>query len=273
MPTRFEVERSVLASELPGPCKCVMLVLAVWTDNATAAIPPSSRKSLNEIAQAAGYDKSTVTRCLGLLEDSGWIKRRKPTMAEMKTGGKTGYRLLIAPVKPTLTLVAPRTTPPRPSRTVHQGVSSQNAGGRCTTQQGVGAPRTRRSITKSITKNTYAESFGEFWKIYPRQVGKRTAATAFDRACKRASYEEVMLGAKRLRDDPNLPAPKFIPHPTTWLNRDGWLDEPLPPLGVGGQSAFATTAEEPIARGTIRVGSRRTEHTTTDGGPDELAVF
>lgn len=239
MPTRFEVERAVLASDLSPACKCVMLVLAVWTDNASAAIPPDSRKSLNEIARAASVDKSTVTRCLGLLEDAGWIKRRKPTMAEMKAGGKTGYRLLIAPAKPTLTLVAPRTTPPRPSRTVQQGVSSQNAGGRCTTQQGVGAPRNRRSITKSITKNTYAESFGEFWKTYPRRVGKRTAATAFDRACKRASVEEIILGAKHLRDDPNLPAANFIPHPTTWLNRDGWLDDPLPPLASDGQPTDA----------------------------------
>ncbi len=40
----------------------------------------------------------------------------------------------------------------------------------------------------------------------------------------------MLAGAQRLRDDPNR-EPAFTPHPTTWLNRDGWQDEPCPPRG------------------------------------------
>lgn len=73
------------------------------------------------------------------------------------------------------------------------------------------------------------DAFSTFWNIYPRRVGKKTAETAFVKAVKSgASAEEILAGARRLRDDPNLPEPKFIPHPSTWLNRGGWEDDPHP---------------------------------------------
>lgn len=74
------------------------------------------------------------------------------------------------------------------------------------------------------------KAFDQFWAIYPRKVGKRVALNAFARAVSRASPTAIVDGAQRLAEDPNLPESRFIPHPTTWLNRDGWDDDPLPPL-------------------------------------------
>jgi hypothetical protein len=74
------------------------------------------------------------------------------------------------------------------------------------------------------------ESFDVFWAIYPRKVGKPKALAAFLRALGRATADLILAGAQRLRDDPNR-EPQFTPHPTTWLNRDGWEDDPLPPRG------------------------------------------
>lgn len=73
-----------------------------------------------------------------------------------------------------------------------------------------------------------ATAFARFWSAYPRKVGKKTAETKFKTALKRADAETIIAGAHRLADDPNLPEAQFIPHPSTWLNRDGWEDEPLP---------------------------------------------
>lgn len=73
------------------------------------------------------------------------------------------------------------------------------------------------------------EYFDEFWAAYPRKVGKQKARTKFTTATKRADPHTIIAGAKRLATDPNLPEKQFIPHPTTWLERDGWDDEPLPP--------------------------------------------
>jgi hypothetical protein len=72
-------------------------------------------------------------------------------------------------------------------------------------------------------------AFDGFWKRYPRKVGKADAARAFTRALRRVESPDVILKAL----DRLIPAwargdPKFIPHPSTWLNRDGWDDDPPP---------------------------------------------
>ncbi|MBY0797852.1 hypothetical protein [Corynebacterium parakroppenstedtii] len=93
--------------------------------------------------------------------------------------------------------------------------------------------------------------FTEFWKTYPRKVGKDRARKAFASACRRATAEEIIEGAKRLAADPNLPDKQFIPHPTTWLNGGGWDDEPLPdrtPSRPMSQRKTVTEQAEEVAR-------------------------
>lgn len=80
---------------------------------------------------------------------------------------------------------------------------------------------------------TTADRFDEFWNHFPRKVGKDKARTAYASARKRATEETIVQGAIRFANDPNLPEKQFIPHPTTWLNRGGWDDEPLPPRTDG----------------------------------------
>ncbi|GAA2941112.1 hypothetical protein ACFO7V_16730 [Glutamicibacter bergerei] len=72
-----------------------------------------------------------------------------------------------------------------------------------------------------------ATRFEEFWKIYPRKVGKDKAEPKYATCLKRADEQTIIDGAHRLANDPNLPEKKYIPHPTTWLERGGWNDEPL----------------------------------------------
>lgn len=71
------------------------------------------------------------------------------------------------------------------------------------------------------------ESFGKFYGVFPRHEGRGKAEPAFERACRRAEADIIIAGAQRYRDDPNREA-GFTALPTTWLNRDGWLDDPLP---------------------------------------------
>lgn len=88
---------------------------------------------------------------------------------------------------------------------------------------------TRSERTTLLTPAERAGTFAAFWEVYPRKVGKRRAESAHRSALGRAEAGVIHEGATRLAEDPNLPESQFIPHPTTWLNRDGWLDEPLPP--------------------------------------------
>jgi len=75
---------------------------------------------------------------------------------------------------------------------------------------------------------TAASEFDKFWQAYPRRVGKQAALKAFIREAKATNPAEIIAGAQRLADDPNLPDITFVPHPATWLSRACWLDEPYP---------------------------------------------
>ena len=86
-------------------------------------------------------------------------------------------------------------------------------------------------------------AFEAFWAVWPRKVAKRAAAKAWAHAIKRASPADIIAGARRYTTDPNLPEPKYIPYPATWLNGDRWLDSPEPQRRSGprGLSAIGST--------------------------------
>ena len=94
----------------------------------------------------------------------------------------------------------------------------------------------------STAPQSSATRFDEFWSAYPRKVGKKKARGKYQAAAKRASEEKIIAGAHDLAKDPNLPETLYIPHPSTWLERDGWEDEPLPPRG--GQQSRSQQAWE-----------------------------
>lgn len=77
-----------------------------------------------------------------------------------------------------------------------------------------------------VSKKLYKKDFEDFYLAYPRKVGKQNAAKAFDQAVKRASIEDIASGLERIITSWSNKDPQYIPHPATWLNRDGWLDEP-----------------------------------------------
>lgn len=97
-------------------------------------------------------------------------------------------------------------------------------------------------VIEDEPKATTPNRFEEFWAAYPRKMGKQKAITKFKAALKRADAQTIIDGAHRLANDPNLPEATFIPHPTTWIERNGWEDEPLP-------MRFRTKSDERLAVG------------------------
>lgn len=95
-------------------------------------------------------------------------------------------------------------------------------------------------------RNIYPEDFETFWHHYPRKQGKRDAHKAWQKATRRHPAAAITRAAATLAADPNLPETRYIPHPATWLNRDGWLDEPCPPnidQRAGPITAYAQAAK------------------------------
>ena len=86
-------------------------------------------------------------------------------------------------------------------------------------------------------KEKYPQQFETWWKTYPRKVAKPKALTAWKSALKRTNEQTLTEATQRFAQHHKQAhtEPRFIPHPTTWLNRDGWNDE-LP------QAPNATTA-------------------------------
>ncbi len=70
--------------------------------------------------------------------------------------------------------------------------------------------------------------FEEFWRAYPRKVGKGAARKAWGRVPADVAFADLMVAVDGLaRRHRALPAQdrRFTPHPTTWLNQERWDDE------------------------------------------------
>lgn len=85
----------------------------------------------------------------------------------------------------------------------------------------------KKTTNKDISSNE--QLFNKFWGIYPRKVAKAAAKKAFDKAMELVDEETLFTAVTALANDPNLPETTFIKHPATWLNTEGWEDEPYPP--------------------------------------------
>jgi len=88
-------------------------------------------------------------------------------------------------------------------------------------------PETEAKTETKAEVETDLMSFDSFWKAYPRKVGKVKAHQAWKRAKDKPPITdliaEVELQSRSVEWQKD--GGQFIPHPATWLNRGGWLDE------------------------------------------------
>lgn len=76
--------------------------------------------------------------------------------------------------------------------------------------------------------NEYNGAFGEFWKCYPKKVGKDAALKAWKK--RKGIDEKLLIILEALETQKNSVGWKkdfgqFIPNPATWLNEGRWQDE------------------------------------------------
>lgn len=80
----------------------------------------------------------------------------------------------------------------------------------------------------SNKKNQKDEGFDEFWRHYPKRVGKLDATKAWKQTAKKrpslvqliSKVDELSVSEGWLKD-----SGQYVPHPATWLRRGGWDDE------------------------------------------------
>jgi len=70
--------------------------------------------------------------------------------------------------------------------------------------------------------------FQEWYKDYPRKIGRGNALRNYKSARKKASQQQLLDGLKRYVVECKGKEVAFIAHPATWLNGERWLDEHAP---------------------------------------------
>lgn len=156
---------------------------------------------LEVTAEGGGRGMATVYRLPMVARENGAVTSDKPEET-VQSDAPNGALTLLETVRSETETVRSRVHP--------NGVTTEESNGR----------DQRAAIL--------AAGFDEFWSVYPLRRGKGTARTAWGRAVKRAGgIGTIIDGAIAYRDDPNR-RDGYTAHPTTWLNADGWEDDPLP---------------------------------------------
>ena len=171
------------------------------------------------IAEESGLSERTVRTMLGHLEQIGVVERRSRRGGEGHQTAKTDAYTL----HPNGRTEAPADVAGSPKRPANGSQATGNQ------QQITPLIEVDREEVDRDTREgaliPVLSAFDAFWSVWPKKVGKPDAERAWAKAVRSATPETIMAGAIAYRDNPGRPERQFIPHPATWLNRQGWNDE------------------------------------------------
>lgn len=90
-----------------------------------------------------------------------------------------------------------------------------------------GSPsKTRKSRKKTELTKEQRITFDRFWGLWPKKVSKGQAEIAWAKLDPNEDFTDVIIaGVERAIKHDKRFDNGYIPHPATWLNAKGWLDE------------------------------------------------
>jgi len=71
----------------------------------------------------------------------------------------------------------------------------------------------------------YPLAFQNFWKLYPRRVGKKVAFKMWEIAIEQVEPEVIMRAVREQLEAGEFTEVRYTPHPSTWLRGERWEDE------------------------------------------------
>ena len=172
--------------------KFILVLLGNYADEKDECYP-----SHKHLAKKVGLkDSKSVQKTIKQFEQLGWlkIKHRK------KENGSYTSNLY------TLTLPNPHDTP--------------------TPNKALSLPAQETPNTKDDKKTNNADvkvNFNQFWKTYPRKVGKQSAFKTFSKFDMK-TIAKIMYAVQIFAIETKDKDEKFIPHASTWLNQERFLD-------------------------------------------------
>jgi hypothetical protein len=206
---RWELERAVLASDLPAPSRHLMLTLATWADMSTATIPTKFTPSLTVLTNTTGLDRATVRRHLNRLERDGWVVRRRPAPEKARAEhARTTYRLTIPDKQ------AARGTEPLARGTEPPELGAESRKARGTVPLITNPYQDNHARTRARRDLTPATAAAEMKKILGQPITEQDAETAirdFLQNANGAIPNKLRDFCKAVRDHPERYRPTPIP--------------------------------------------------------------
>lgn len=93
----------------------------------------------------------------------------------------------------------------------------------------------------NLSQQEHLPNFDDFWDKCPRKIAKGAARKAYKAALMKATPKEIIFGMERYARSCVGKDPKFICHPSTWLNQERWADveyTPSPQIRVREREAI-----------------------------------
>lgn len=191
------------------------------------------RATREEIAEETGLSPDQIKRIMTWLVDQGYVE----SVAHHLEGKWDQTRSLRVPVDQADSTHA-RADSPDIGADSHRwiGAESPDPIGAESPNPPIKTPKTVKTLDGPKTSSEIDHAFGIFWEIYPRHIAKAKARIAFEKAVQKERAAVIVEGARAYRRSVGDSDPKFIAHPTTWLNAERWTDELGPVAGTGRDS-------------------------------------
>lgn len=175
------------------------------------SLPEYWEYSINGLASICKEGPDCIRTTIKELEDNGYITRNRIRSENGKLGA-TEYIIREHPVEE-----VKQEQPILENPT--QDITAQDITGQINTN-------VVNNVSKKECNNIYISLFDEFWRIYPRRVGKTDAFKAWKRLKPDNTLLTAMIIAiNKQKQTEQWQNEKFIPYPASWLNGRRWEDE------------------------------------------------
>lgn len=262
MSVLFDWRKAVLASELPAPCRHVLLTLSMHMDESGGSCWPSTET----LARESGLHRATVIRHLATAEDGGWFTRvasrgrtsnaYQATQPSPCTTVQPSQKTTVAENDRRRELTQPSQKTTQPSFSARQPSHKATQG----RQEGVQEDVIESVAAALVLVDVAADDvFATFYAAYPRKTKRPHAESAWKTRVTKAKVDPqaVLDGLRRWITywEHEGTEQKFIPHPATFLNGCQW-DDPTPTLrrSANGRAKSADDAAARVAQAVGRNG-------------------
>lgn len=203
----------LLASSVSDKAVRLYGVLAGYADSETGQAYPG--RTL--LSKRLDCSTKTVDRAVAELTELGAIRKQQ----RVKDGFYQSSLYTVVRIDPASQVSQPRVTHDPTPRHTRPDPASPVSQRTITTEREPVKLEPENKNTEIVSRSV--DAFDQFWEVYPGSSSKPDALKKFAKALKRVSFDVLLAGAIRYRDDPNRD-PGYTKNPATWLHNDCWND-------------------------------------------------